>query len=65
MYMHKIYKAVFQEIKQVKMNANIFGSVEYLEPRCPGCDVILDYGVNTEYDEERHSHRCLNCGCSL
>ena len=44
---------------------NYFNVVEYLEPKCPGCGVKLDYGVNTEYNEKINSHVCLNCGTKI
>jgi phage FluMu protein Com len=44
---------------------NFFESVEYLEPRCPKCDQVLEYGVNTKYDQKRKNHVCLGCGAVL
>ena len=44
---------------------NVFDSVEYLEPRCPKCEIILDYGINTEFDDKNKAHICLKCGFVL
>lgn len=44
---------------------NFFNSLEYLEPRCPKCNVVLDYGVNTKFDEQKKVHLCSNCGAVL
>ncbi len=44
---------------------NYFEAVEYLEPKCPKCGVILDYGTNTEFNEEMMAHVCLMCGNPL
>ena len=40
---------------------NFFDSLEYLEPKCPKCGIILDYGVNTEYNDQKKVHICLSC----
>ncbi len=44
---------------------NFFSNLENLEPKCPKCGSILDYGTNTEYDEEKNAHICTKCGCVL
>ena len=44
---------------------NFFESIEYLEPKCPKCETVLEYGVNTRYDEKKEAHVCLKCGCIL
>ncbi|MBR9699424.1 hypothetical protein GOV09_03145 [Candidatus Woesearchaeota archaeon] len=44
------------------MELNIFDSVDFLEPKCPQCKVIIDYGVTTEFDEKREKHICKGCG---
>ena len=44
---------------------NFFMSIEHLEPKCNGCEVILDYGVNTEYQEKAESQVCMNCGMKV
>jgi len=40
---------------------NYFETTEYLEPKCPKCGTILDYGVNTEYRDDVMAHVCLMC----
>ena len=44
------------------MAINFFNSVEYLEPRCKSCEAKIDYGVTTEFDEEKQAHVCKYCG---
>lgn len=44
---------------------NVFESIEFLEPKCPQCMVVLDYGVNTRFDAKARTHVCLKCGCVL
>ena len=41
---------------------NFFEDVQYLEPRCPKCKIVVDYGANTRYDDAKGKHVCLNCG---
>ncbi|MFH1848864.1 MAG: hypothetical protein ABH879_01625 [archaeon] len=43
-------------------DSNYFESMDYLEPRCPGCNVILDYGVNTSFNDKLDVHVCNKCG---
>jgi len=38
-----------------------FDSVEHLEPKCPGCEEKIDYGVSTKYSDKEEAHVC-NCG---
>ncbi len=40
---------------------NFFNNMEVLEPKCPKCGIILDYGVNTEYNEKEKAHVCMKC----
>ncbi|MBI2545940.1 hypothetical protein HYV81_02060 [Candidatus Woesearchaeota archaeon] len=40
---------------------NIFESIEVLEPKCPGCEVKLDYGKNTSYSDKAQAHICNQC----
>ncbi|MBN2368058.1 hypothetical protein JXC34_03490 [Candidatus Woesearchaeota archaeon] len=39
-----------------------FNSVEFLEPKCPKCGIVLDYGTNTEFKDDVNAHVCLMCG---
>ncbi len=42
-----------------------FDSVEYLEPKCPKCECVIDYGITTEWDEKSKAHKCRKCGTVL
>ncbi|MBU1205106.1 MAG: hypothetical protein KKE93_04315 [Nanoarchaeota archaeon] len=42
-------------------NLNLFESMEFLEPKCPKCGTVLDYGVNTRFNEKLKTHVCLKC----
>lgn len=44
---------------------NFFQSTEHLEPHCPKCDSVIDYGVTTKYDDKEGNHVCLKCGMVL
>lgn len=44
---------------------DFFNSLEHLEPKCPKCMVKVEYGINTEYDESKKAHVCINCGFVL
>ncbi len=44
---------------------NFFDSLEHLEPKCPTCRTILDYGVNTEFNDEEGAHVCVKCDSVL
>jgi hypothetical protein len=48
-----------------KMAINFFNSLDYLEPKCEKCKVVLEYGINTQFDEEKDCHICMNCGAVL
>lgn len=43
-------------------NADVFNSVDYLEPKCPKCKGKIDYGVTTEWDDNENAHKCKDCG---
>lgn len=49
----------------MQMYEAYFSSAQYLEPKCPGCGVVLDYGSNTRYDELQKAHVCLKCSTVL
>ena len=44
---------------------NIFNSMDYLEPRCPECKVVLKYGQNTKFNDEKQKHICNKCGTEV
>ncbi len=44
---------------------NFFNSLENLEPKCPKCGTVLNYGVNTRYNDREKAHICVTCGCIL
>jgi transcription initiation factor TFIIIB Brf1 subunit/transcription initiation factor TFIIB len=44
------------------MSINFFNSIEHLEPKCKNCNSKIEYGVTTEWDEERQTHVCIKCG---
>ncbi len=47
------------------MNAlNMFDSLEHLEPKCPRCREVIDYGVSTFFNEKLLTHVC-KCGAVL
>ncbi|MBN1644746.1 hypothetical protein JW851_01730 [Candidatus Woesearchaeota archaeon] len=39
-----------------------FDSVEHMEPKCPKCDSVIEYGITTEWDDKAEGHKCKNCG---
>lgn len=39
-----------------------FDSVEHLEPKCPKCSAKIEYGITTQWSEEKQAHICNNCG---
>ena len=44
---------------------NFFEDPNYLEPKCPHCEVKLEYGTNTKYDDKLETHVCLGCGKAI
>ena len=44
---------------------NFFEAMEYLEPRCPKCQCVLEYGVNTRFEGKCQAHVCMACGATL
>ncbi|MCP3682321.1 MAG: hypothetical protein GY861_06485 [bacterium] len=47
------------------LDLNLFNSMDFLEPKCPKCGVILDYGENTRFDRKENAHICDGCGLLL
>lgn len=41
---------------------NFFMDPKYLEPKCPDCNTVIDYGVTTRYSEKSKAHICIKCG---
>ncbi len=44
---------------------DFFNTVDHLEPKCPGCNIKVDWGVNTEYCEEKEAQICKECGAEI
>ena len=42
-----------------------YDTEEFLEPKCPKCGTLLDYGENTTYDEKKDAHICNKCKTQL
>jgi phage FluMu protein Com len=47
------------------LDGNPFDNLEMLEQKCPKCKTILDFGINTEFDENLGKHVCLKCRTKL
>ena len=41
---------------------DFFNSLDHMEPRCPGCKVKIDWGLNTEWNDEKETQVCKKCG---
>ena len=41
---------------------NYFMDTTLLEPKCPGCEGTVDYGVTTQWDDAADGHKCVECG---
>ncbi|MFQ5474905.1 MAG: hypothetical protein ACE5DM_03650 [Candidatus Nanoarchaeia archaeon] len=41
---------------------DFFNTTDYLEPRCKGCGIKQEIGINTEFKEKVGNHVCLECG---
>ncbi|HII72804.1 TPA: hypothetical protein HA265_08665 [Candidatus Woesearchaeota archaeon] len=44
---------------------DFFNSMEHLEPKCPKCQVKIDWGVNTEWNDAVEGQVCKGCGSKL
>lgn len=44
---------------------NIFSDPNFVEPKCPGCKIKLNYGANTKYSDEHETHICIACNTVL
>ena len=44
---------------------DFFNSMEHLEPKCPKCKVKIEWGLNTEWNDEKESQVCKQCGTVL
>ncbi len=42
-----------------------FDSMDYLEPKCPGCAAKIEYGLTTQWSDEHEAHTCKTCGAVL
>ena len=38
-----------------------FNSTEHLEPKCPGCDHKIEYGVTTSWSDKTNAQECNGC----
>jgi len=71
MFLKGISKDLYSDIPMVQLwgswleNLNLFESMEFLEPKCPNCGTVLDYGINTRFDEKLGAHVCLKCNYTL
>ncbi|MFH1669291.1 MAG: hypothetical protein ABIA62_05160 [Candidatus Woesearchaeota archaeon] len=41
---------------------DFFNSMQHLEPRCPNCNIKVDWGINTEWSDEKETQVCKECG---
>ena len=41
---------------------DVFNSMEYLEKKCPKCGLKVDFGVTTNWSDEKDGHVCNGCG---
>jgi phage FluMu protein Com len=44
---------------------DFFNSMEHLEPKCPKCESKIDWGINTEWSDEKETQICKKCGSEL
>jgi hypothetical protein len=44
---------------------NFFNSMAHLEPKCPKCDIVIKYGVTTNFNNDKEKHICKECGTEL
>lgn len=44
---------------------NVFNSMQSLEPKCPKCETVIKYGLNTRFDDKKQTHVCENCNTVL
>jgi phage FluMu protein Com len=44
---------------------NYFNTSEFLEPKCPSCKIVLNYGVNTTFSDKQNSQICSSCDTIL
>ena len=40
---------------------NNYDSMDFLEPKCPKCGTLIEYGVSTTFDEKKNTHVCNKC----
>ena len=41
---------------------NYFQATAYLEPHCRKCNIKIEYGLTTDWDEDSEEMRCKSCG---
>ncbi|MFC1723781.1 hypothetical protein ACFL0V_06585 [Nanoarchaeota archaeon] len=44
---------------------DFFNKLDYLEPKCPGCEVKIEWGENTEWCDDKDTQVCKGCGHEL
>ena len=44
---------------------DFFNSLDYLDPKCPKCEIKIDWGESTEWCEEKQTQICKNCKTEL
>lgn len=44
---------------------DFFNTLDYLEPKCPKCQVKIDWGINTEWNEKAATQVCVECKTPL
>lgn len=44
---------------------NPFDSIDQMEPKCPTCQIRIEFDITTRYDEVLESVVCNACGHSL
>ncbi|MBT5021308.1 hypothetical protein HOK51_09240 [Candidatus Woesearchaeota archaeon] len=40
---------------------DFFNSTSYLEPKCPNCGIKIEWGITTEFCDEKETQVCSKC----
>ncbi len=54
-------KLIYPKYQYLIVN-DFFNSLEFLEPKCPKCGIVIEWDTNTTFDEDKESHVCNKCG---